>query len=285
MCDLVSSSTRRIPHRSYNRSARRGPTRCSSPSSRSCPRRRAEQPGLFLSVSPDSGEGSRMSWVGLEDTAARYSGQRQRHPRRRWRVRRASRPGAARPHRFRTGSGSGSRSTRALTTTWCESPSTVRTSVSASRRGRTTTAPLRSRHHRRTAIRPRPSTACSSAPACQGPRCARRWWLPVRQREHHSEQRPWSARLRRADRQESRREHGDDRRPHWLPDHRPQPRPSQPPATSGLRSHPAPMTFVSATEAASHRPPRCLGIPRLRPGQRVTSTSCSRSMPTRRRAG
>ena len=30
---------------------------------------RAYQPGLFLSVSPDSGEGSRMSWVGLEDTA------------------------------------------------------------------------------------------------------------------------------------------------------------------------------------------------------------------------
>ena len=30
---------------------------------------RAHQPGLFLSVSPDSGEGSRMSWVGLEDTA------------------------------------------------------------------------------------------------------------------------------------------------------------------------------------------------------------------------
>ena len=27
------------------------------------------QPGLFLSVSPDSGEGSRMSWVGLEDTS------------------------------------------------------------------------------------------------------------------------------------------------------------------------------------------------------------------------
>ena len=26
------------------------------------------QPGLFFSVSPDSGEGSRMSWVGLEDT-------------------------------------------------------------------------------------------------------------------------------------------------------------------------------------------------------------------------
>ena len=31
---------------------------------------RAYQPGLFLSVSPDSGEGSRMSWVGLEDTPA-----------------------------------------------------------------------------------------------------------------------------------------------------------------------------------------------------------------------
>ena len=30
----------------------------------------AYQPGLFLSVSPDSGEGSRMSWVGLEDTPA-----------------------------------------------------------------------------------------------------------------------------------------------------------------------------------------------------------------------
>ena len=28
------------------------------------------QPGLFLSVSPDSREGSRMSWVGLQDTPA-----------------------------------------------------------------------------------------------------------------------------------------------------------------------------------------------------------------------
>ena len=59
------------------------------------------------------------------------------------------------------------------------------TLVSASRRGRTFTAPLRSRHHRRTAIRPRPSTACSSARACRGPTCPRRWWLPVRQREYH----------------------------------------------------------------------------------------------------
>ena len=30
----------------------------------------AHQDGLFLSVSPDSGEGSRMSWVGLQDTPA-----------------------------------------------------------------------------------------------------------------------------------------------------------------------------------------------------------------------
>jgi hypothetical protein len=30
----------------------------------------AYQPDLFVSVSPDSGEGSRMSWVGLEDTPA-----------------------------------------------------------------------------------------------------------------------------------------------------------------------------------------------------------------------
>ena len=29
----------------------------------------AEQPGLFMSVSPDSNEGSRMQYVGLEDTA------------------------------------------------------------------------------------------------------------------------------------------------------------------------------------------------------------------------
>ena len=32
------------------------------------PKTLAYQPGLFISVSPDSGEGSRMSWVGLEDT-------------------------------------------------------------------------------------------------------------------------------------------------------------------------------------------------------------------------
>ena len=59
--------------------------------SRSCPRRRC-QPGLFLSVSPDSGQGSRMSWVGLEDTATVY-GQRNVH-RRRWQVRRVPWPTA-----------------------------------------------------------------------------------------------------------------------------------------------------------------------------------------------
>jgi uncharacterized repeat protein (TIGR01451 family) len=34
------------------------------------PKTTAYQPGLFISVSPDSNEGSRMSWVGLEDTPA-----------------------------------------------------------------------------------------------------------------------------------------------------------------------------------------------------------------------
>ncbi len=113
----------------------------------------AYQPGLFLSVSPDSGEGSRMSWVGLQDTAEGIQvsvndtpdvdGEFVAHP-----------GPLLEPHAVRTGSGSGSRSTRALTTTWCESLSTVWTLVSASRRGRTTTAPLRSRHHRRTVNTP-----------------------------------------------------------------------------------------------------------------------------------
>ena len=128
----------------------------------------AYQPGLFLSVSPDSGEGSRMSWVGLEDTPAGI------------RVSAADTPEvdgefvdypdlALLDRTNHTRSGSGSRSTAARTTTWCESPSTIVTSVSASRRGRTTTAPLRSRRRRRTPIRQRTSTACSSAPACRGP--------------------------------------------------------------------------------------------------------------------
>ncbi len=41
---LVSSPTRRIPHRSHYRSVRRGSIRCSSPSSRLCPRRPPTSP-------------------------------------------------------------------------------------------------------------------------------------------------------------------------------------------------------------------------------------------------
>ena len=84
----------------------------------------AYQPGLFLSVSPDSGEGSRMSWVGLEDTAdgiqvsvndtPDVDGEFVAHP-----------GGRCLTAPVRTGSGSGSRSTRARTTTWCESLSTA----------------------------------------------------------------------------------------------------------------------------------------------------------------
>ncbi len=38
------------------------------------------QDGLFVSVSPDSYEGSRMSWVGLQDTSGRHPGHRLRCP-------------------------------------------------------------------------------------------------------------------------------------------------------------------------------------------------------------
>ena len=155
------------PQESY-RSARSGSIRCSSPSSRLCPRRPTYQPGLFLSVSPDSGEGSRMSWVGLEDTSAGIQ------------VSAADTPEV-----------DGKFADYALPLLDRTSPHTIRfwikvnpgadndlvriaidgrgPSVSASRRGRTTTAPLRSRRRRRTPIRQRTSTACSSAPACRGP--------------------------------------------------------------------------------------------------------------------
>ena len=164
----VSSSTRRIPQGSQYRSARTRVNKVFIAEFAFMSKTPAYQPGLFLSVSPDSGEGSRMSWVGLEDTPEGI------------RVTAADTPevdgefvdydlALLRTVRFHTRSGSGSRSTAARTTTWCESPSTIVTSVSASRRGRTTTAPLRSRRRRRTSIRRRTSTACSSAPACRGP--------------------------------------------------------------------------------------------------------------------
>ena len=38
----------------------------------------AYQNGLSVTVSPDSGDGSRMAWVGLQDTAGRYPRQYQR---------------------------------------------------------------------------------------------------------------------------------------------------------------------------------------------------------------
>jgi hypothetical protein len=82
----------------------------------------AHQPGLFLSVSPDSGEGSRMSWVGLEDTQAGIQVSVNDTP---------DVDGAfvahgpllnrTSPHRIRFWI----KATRAPTTTWCESLSTV----------------------------------------------------------------------------------------------------------------------------------------------------------------
>ncbi len=129
----------------------------------------AYQPGLVLSVSPDSYEGSRMSWVSLEDTdkgrinvtVADYPEGKNPPlssitPLRRFHV------------TFHTRSGSGSRSTPARTTIWSESSSTMMTSVSALRRGRTSTAPVRRLTNRRTSIPRQPSTACSSAPARRG---------------------------------------------------------------------------------------------------------------------
>ena len=197
-----------------------------------------QQPGLFLSVSPDSYEGSRMSWVGLEDTPAGIQVTASDAPEVDGEFVPITTLRCRLTVRFHTRSGSGSRSTPARTTTWCESPSTVVTSVSASRRGRTTTAPLRSRHRRRTSIRRRTSTACSSAPACPG-FWPRRWWLPVRQRQCHDAERPWSARVRPGDRQGGRRGHGECGRPRGLHDHRPQPRPCQRRQRPGLRSRPA----------------------------------------------
>ncbi len=108
-----------------------------------------------------------MSWVGLQDTAAGIQvsvndtpdvdGEFVAHP--------GPLLGRSSPHRIRfrikVNQGLDNDVVRIAVDgrdLWC-----------ASRRGRTTTAPLRSRHRRRTAIRPRPSTACSSAPACRGP--------------------------------------------------------------------------------------------------------------------
>ncbi len=67
---LVSSSTRRIPHRELQAVGEARPNKVFLAEFSVMSTTPAHQPGLFLSVSPDSGEGSRMSWVGLEDTPA-----------------------------------------------------------------------------------------------------------------------------------------------------------------------------------------------------------------------
>ena len=66
---LVSSPTRRIPHGSHKQVGEARLNKVFIAEFSVMSKTRAYQPGLFLSVSPDSGEGSRMSWVGLEDTA------------------------------------------------------------------------------------------------------------------------------------------------------------------------------------------------------------------------
>ena len=107
----VSSSTRRIPQGSQYRSARTRLNKVFLAEFAFMPKTPAYQPGLFLSVSPDSGEGSRMSWVGLEDTPDGI------------RVTASDTPevdgkfvdtelALLRTVRIHTGSGSGSRSTR-----------------------------------------------------------------------------------------------------------------------------------------------------------------------------
>ena len=162
--------------------SRRGlrPIRSTSASSRSSPRSPTYQPELFLSVSPDPGDGSRMSWVALADTPAGIHVFVSYTPDDGWQVRALQRC-SAQTVRCHIRSASGSRSTLALTTIAWKSPSTVIQLpvqrfplVGASRRGRTITAPLRSRHRRRTSIRRRASTACSSAPACPGLRASPR---------------------------------------------------------------------------------------------------------------
>ena len=132
------------------------------------------QRDLFLSVSPDPGDGSRMSWVGLEDTPAGVE------------VHVSDAPDVdgkfvdynvallkdrTVPHTIRFWI----KVNPGVTTIGCKSPLTViqlpvqrSPLVGASRRGRTTTAPLRSRHRRRTSIRRRASPACSSAPGSRG---------------------------------------------------------------------------------------------------------------------
>ena len=70
MWELVSSSTRRIPQGSHKQVGEARLNKVFLAEFSFMSKTPAYQPGLFLSVSPDSGEGSRMSWVGLQDTPA-----------------------------------------------------------------------------------------------------------------------------------------------------------------------------------------------------------------------
>ena len=165
----VSSSTRRIPHREPVQVGEQRRNKVFIAEFAFMSKTPAYQPGLFLSVSPDSGEGSRMSWVGLEDTQDGIQVSAADTPEVDGefvdydlaRCLRTARPAHDQVlDQGQPGPGQRPGANR------CRRSSTV---VSASRRGRTTTAPLRSRRRRRTSIRQRTSTACSSAPACRGP--------------------------------------------------------------------------------------------------------------------
>ena len=144
------------------------------------------QPGLFLSVSPDSHEGSRMSWVGLEDTKKGIQ------------VTAADTPEVdgefvdydlallkdrTVPHTIRF---------------WIKvnpgpDNDLVRIAVDGRDVGQcfTTwenyyrTAPEQAPPPN--AIRPRTINSLQFRSSVPGPACPRRWWLPVRQREYHSE--------------------------------------------------------------------------------------------------
>ena len=145
----------------------------------------AHQPGLFLSVSPDSGEGSRMSWVGLEDTPAGIQvsvndtpdvdGEFVAHP--------GPLLDRTSPHRIRF---------------WIKvnqgiDNDLVRISVDGDDLGQcfTTwenyyrTAPEQAPPPNRNT--PATINSLQFRSSVQGPPALAEWWLPVRQREYHSE--------------------------------------------------------------------------------------------------
>ena len=100
--------------------------------------------------------------------------------------------------------------------------------------------------------------------------------LPLTARVHQGA----TCRLRRR-----RQSDGDRRWPRGLPDHGPQPRPSRRPQPRACDRIPRQMTFVSADRRLRRiGRQRCLRSRACSPANASASTSCSRSMPTRRRA-